>query len=77
MSESTGPTTHCRYQSDVYGNFQPDNFTYDVASSFLVDTALFPSQPWFITQYDFGMTGVSLEVVKVSITGWFISSYMT
>ena len=68
-SESGGPTTNCQYQSDFYGNFQPDNFTYDVAVSFIVDSMPFPSQPWFVTRYDFGISDVELQVVKVSLTG--------
>ena len=71
-SGSSGPTTHCQYQIDVYGKFQPVSFTFDVTTTFIVDTSLFPTQPWFVNQYDFGITDVSLDVVKVSVTGKFI-----
>ena len=73
-SESTGPTTECKYQSDFYGNFVPVAFNIEVLAFFRVDTSGFPGAPYYIHSYGFGITDAFVLMKKLHVSGKTIPS---
>ena len=54
----------CKYQTDIYGNFSPTRFHYDVLANFETQTWNAPSTYGIF--YKFGITDVRLKLLHIS-----------
>ena len=67
-SSKTG-TYECRTQSAIYGNFNPTSISYNLMVHFDAGASDFPSQPYYVTDYKFGVSDVWITVTKVDASG--------
>jgi hypothetical protein len=65
---SSTNSTECQYLADMYGNFQPSSFKFDVATEYTIDIAAF-TNPDFISESKFGITDFSIDIVKILVDG--------
>jgi hypothetical protein len=68
QARSSTNSTECQYLTDMYGNFQPSYFKFDLAAEYTIDMSGYTKPP-FISESHFGITDFATSVVKISIDG--------
>jgi hypothetical protein len=68
QARSSTNSTECQYLADMYGNFQPSSFKFDVAAEYTVNITAFKN-PDFISESKFGITDFSINIVKILVDG--------
>jgi hypothetical protein len=68
QATSTTNSTECQYLADMYGNFQPSSFKFNVAAEYTVNITAF-KKPAFISESKFGLTDFSTDIVKIFVDG--------
>jgi hypothetical protein len=65
---SSTNSTECQYLTDMYGNFQPSSFKFDLEAEYTIDIRGYTKPP-FIHESHFGITDFATSVVKISVDG--------
>ena len=68
-TSSTSGLHVCSDQTDIYGNFNPTSMHYNLMVHFDAGASAFPEQPYYVTDYKFGIADLWYKVVKEDATG--------
>jgi hypothetical protein len=68
QARSSTNSTECQYLTDMYGNFQPSYFKFDLAAEYTIDIKGYTKQD-FISETKFGITDFGTNVVKILVNG--------
>ncbi|XP_060565943.1 uncharacterized protein LOC132724974 [Ruditapes philippinarum] len=68
QARSSTHSTECKYLTDMYGNFQPSYFKFDLAAEYTIDIKGYLT-PDFISESKFGITDFATNVVKILFDG--------
>ncbi|XP_060562746.1 uncharacterized protein LOC132722293, partial [Ruditapes philippinarum] len=68
QARSSTSSTECQYLADMYGNFQPSSFKFNVAAEYTLNITAF-KKPDYISESKFGITDFSIDIVKILVDG--------
>lgn len=66
---SQSQSTACEFLRDMYGNFQPKNFTARMVSAFIINMSSVSGRPQYIFEEQFGVTDTTIHVTQKDISG--------